>query len=113
KNGIIKGNVDILDVQFGNLWTNIDKNYFFNEGINYGDTLEVTIHDDNRQLYKNVMSFGRSFADTQLGEPLLYINSLEKIGVALNQGSFADAYHIKTGIHSKISIRKAAKIVYS
>ncbi|MBU5594536.1 S-adenosyl-l-methionine hydroxide adenosyltransferase family protein [Amphibacillus sp. MSJ-3] len=110
---IIKGNIDILDVRFGNLWTNIDKNFFFNEGIKYGDTLEVAIFNENRQIYKNVMSFGKSFADTQVGEPLLYINSLEKIGVALNQGSFADAYHIKTGVQSKITIRKAAKIVYS
>lgn len=112
EDGIIKGNVDILDVQFGNLWTNINKDMFFDQGINYGDTLEVTIHNNSRQLYKNVMSFGRSFADTQLGEPLLYINSLEKIGVALNQGSFADAYHISTGAHSNISIRKATRSVY-
>lgn len=110
---LIKGNIDILDVRFGNLWTNIDKDYFFKEGIHYGDTLEVAILNENRQIYKNVMSFGKSFADTQVGEPLLYINSLEKIGVALNQGSFSDAYHIKTGVQSKISIRKAAKIVYS
>ncbi|BAM48496.1 SAM hydrolase/SAM-dependent halogenase family protein [Amphibacillus xylanus] len=113
ENRVIKGTIDILDVRFGNLWTNINKAYFEQEGIQYGDTLEVSIYDQNRQIYKNVMSFGKSFADTQVGEPLLYVNSLEKIGVALNQGSFADAYHIKTGLHSKIQIRKAAKIVYS
>ncbi|WP_440897410.1 SAM hydrolase/SAM-dependent halogenase family protein [Amphibacillus sp. Q70] len=112
EDSLIKGNIDILDVRFGNLWTNIDKDFFSKEGINYGDTLEVAIFNENRQIYRNVMSFGKSFTDTQVGEPLLYINSLEKIGVALNQGSFADAYHIKTGIQSKISIRKAAKIVY-
>ena len=110
---VINGNIDILDIRFGNLWTNINKDFFEQEGIKYGDTLEVTIYDQNRQIYKNVMSFGKSFADTRVGEPLLFINSLEKIGVALNQGSFADAYHIKTGLHSKIQIRKAAKIVYS
>ena len=109
---VISGNIDILDVRFGNLWTNINKDFFEQEGIKYGDTLEVTIYDQNRQIYKNVMSFGKSFADTLVGEPLLFINSLENIGVALNQGSFADAYHIKTGLHSKIQVRKAAKIVY-
>ncbi|SEO42832.1 hypothetical protein SAMN04488134_107114 [Amphibacillus marinus] len=110
--GLVTGTVDILDVRFGNLWTSVNKELFFKEGINYGDTLEVTIFDGQRQVYKNVMSFGKSFADTQVGEPLLYINSLEKIGVALNQGSFADAYHVKTGAQWKINLRKAAKIVY-
>lgn len=111
--GVIAGTIDILDIRFGNLWTSVPKNVFFDTGIGYGDTLEVTILDDTRQVYKNVMSFGRSFADTKVGEPLLYINSLERIGVALNQGSFADAYHVKTGTNWKIQLRKAAKIVYS
>ncbi|MFB1049873.1 S-adenosyl-l-methionine hydroxide adenosyltransferase family protein [Paraliobacillus sp. JSM ZJ581] len=111
--GVIAGTIDILDVRFGNLWTSVPKAVFFDIGIEYGDTLEVTILDDTRQVYKNVMSFGRSFADTKVGEPLLYINSLERIGVALNQGSFADAYHVKTGTNWKIHLRKAAKIVYS
>ena len=110
--GVIRGNIDILDSRFGNLWSNINKDFFDDEQIKYGDTLEVTIYDQNRQIYKNVMSFGKSFADTRVGEPLLFINSLEKIGVALNQGSFADAYQIKTGVNSKIQIRKAAKILY-
>ncbi|QGH36098.1 DNA-directed RNA polymerase subunit delta [Gracilibacillus salitolerans] len=111
--GIIEGTIDILDIRFGNLWTNIHKDYFQEASIDYGDTLEITILDDTRQVYKNVMSYGKSFADTQVGEPLLYINSLENIGVALNQGSFAKAYHIKTGEKWKIIVRKAPKIVYS
>ncbi|MDX8045519.1 S-adenosyl-l-methionine hydroxide adenosyltransferase family protein [Gracilibacillus sp. S3-1-1] len=113
EDGMITGNIDILDIRFGNLWTNISKEYFQNEEINYGDTLEVTILDGSRQVYKNVMSYGKSFADTRVGEPLLYINSLENIGVALNQGSFAQAYQIQTGEKWKLIVRKAPRIVYS
>ncbi|GAA4060812.1 S-adenosyl-l-methionine hydroxide adenosyltransferase family protein [Amphibacillus indicireducens] len=112
KDHIITGYIDILDVRFGNVWTNINKQFFEQEGIGYGDTLEVTIYNHSRQIYKNLISFGKSFADTRVGEPLLYINSLEKIGVALNQGSFADAYHIKTGFQSKIQLRKVEKSIY-
>src|SRR5699024_11430699 len=36
--------IDILDVRFGNVWTNIDRELFRDADINYGDTLEVTIH---------------------------------------------------------------------
>ncbi len=40
------------------------------------------------------MTFGRSFADLHIGEPLVYVNSLDNIGIAINQGSFADAYRV-------------------
>lgn len=112
-NGGVKGNIDILDVRFGNLWTNIDRELFKQLEIEYGDSFEVLIENDTRQVYKNIMTFGRSFADSHLGEPLLYVNSLDKIGVALNQGSFAKAYHVETGAKWKISIRKVPKINYN
>lgn len=109
EDGLILGNIDILDVRFGNLWTNIDRNLFIKADVNYGDLLEVTINNNGRQVYKNKMTFGRSFADSRLGEPLLYVNSVDKLGVAINQGSFANAYHISTGANWKITIQKVAK----
>lgn len=102
----IYGNIDILDVRFGNLWTNISRELFVEAGVTYGDSLEVTIANNTHQVYKNIMTFGHSFADSHLGEPLLYVNSLDNLGVAINQGSFARAYHIQTGAKWKIKIRK-------
>lgn len=111
EDGVV-GNIDILDVRFGNLWTNIDRETFQSLGVKYGDPLEVTIENNRRHIYKNIMKFGRSFADSRLGEPILFVNSLDKIGLAINQGSFAKAYHIETGANWKISIRKT-KILYN
>lgn len=111
-NGVISGTIDILDIRFGNLWTNIDRELFKQAGIHYGDFLEVTIKNNKHQVYKNIMTFGRSFADSHLGEPLLYVNSVNKLGVAINQGSFAKAYHIGTGANWHIFIRKVPKIIY-
>jgi S-adenosylmethionine hydrolase len=112
RDGVITGTIDTLDVRFGNLWTNIDSSLFRQLDVNYGDSFEVTIFNESRQHYKNIMTFGHSFADSHIGEPLLYINSLYKLGIAINQGSFAKAYHIDTGIKWNITIRKAPKIVY-
>ncbi|RKQ33864.1 SAM hydrolase/SAM-dependent halogenase family protein [Oceanobacillus halophilus] len=106
KEKVITGNIDILDVRFGNLWTNIERELFVETGVLYGDFLEVTIENNKRHLYKNMIKFVRSFADSRLGEALLFVNSLDKIGVAINQGSFAKAYHIETGDNWKISFRK-------
>lgn len=110
---VIQGRIDILDIRFGNLWTNIDRSLFKKFDVEYGDSFEVKIENDTRQVYKNIMTFGRTFADIHLGEPLLFVNSLDKIGVAINQGSFADAYHIKSGPNWKISIRKVPRIIYN
>ena len=103
--GVI-GTIDILDVRFGNLWTNISRETFKQLGVKYGDVLEVTIANNHRLIYKNIMKFGRSFADSRLGEPIIFVNSLDNIGLAINQGSFAKAYRIETGANWKITIRK-------
>lgn len=39
ENGIIKGNIPILDIQYGNIWTNVDNSIFSKLDIHYGDTL--------------------------------------------------------------------------
>lgn len=113
ENGIVSGNIDILDVRFGNLWTNISRDLLNRANVTYGDLLEVTIHNQRQQIYRNVMTFGKSFADSRLGEPLLYVNSVDKLGVAINQGSFAHAYQIGTGVGWTITICKARKNLFS
>ena len=52
------------------------------------------------------MKFVGSFADVNIGEPLVYINSLVNIGVAVNQNSFSKLYHIGTGNDWRIEITK-------
>jgi S-adenosylmethionine hydrolase len=109
---IITGTIDVLDVRFGSLWTNIDKNLFKELGIDYGRRVEIAIQNDTREVYRNIMKYTRSFADVNIGEPLVYMNSLNNLAVAINQGSFSKAYNISTGSNWKISIRKAPKIIY-
>lgn len=108
----ITGTIDVLDVRFGSLWTNISRDLFAQLGIQHGGRVEVTISNDTRTLYKNIMVYAKSFADVNVGEPLLYINSLDCVAVAINQGSFSKAYNIGTGITWRITLRKAPRIVY-
>ncbi len=109
---VITGTVDIIDRPFGNLWTNISREQFKEIAKQHGDSFEVAITTDGRTIYNNLMTFGRSFADLHIGEPLVYVNSLDNIGIAINQGSFADAYRIGTGTNWEVTIRKAPRIVY-
>jgi Uncharacterized conserved protein len=102
----VVGMIDVLDVRFGNLWSNIDHNLFHQLDVTHGDRLEVSIRNDTRNVYKNKVTFARSFAAVAIGEPVIYINSLENAGVAINQGSFAKAYNIGTGSNWHIAFKK-------
>ena len=98
------GTIDVLDVRFGSLWTNIPRTLFLQTGIQYGDRVSITIENDTRTVYRNIILFARSFADVYVGEALSYVNSLDCVAVAINQGSFARAYNIGTGNSWRIRI---------
>ena len=102
----IRGTIDILDVRFGNLWTNIPKEDFENLGIKYGDTVELTINHDSRKVYSSTVKYVKSFSEVNTGATLLYVNSLHKIGVAINQGSFSKAHQVDSGYQWKVEFKK-------
>ena len=106
------GTIDVLDVRFGSLWTNISRQLSARLGVDYGRRVEVTIENGTRVLYKNFLTYARSFADVYVGEALVYVNSLECMAVAINQGSFAAAYGIGTGVNWTIALRRAPRLVY-
>lgn len=108
----VRGTIDVLDVRFGSLWTNISRELFKKLGIDHGGRVEISIENGTRTLYKNILVYAKSFADVFVGEPLVYVNSLDCMAVAINQGSFARAYNIGTGTSWRITIRKAPRLVY-
>ena len=106
------GTIDVLDVRFGSLWTNISRETFRKLGVEYGSRVEIVIENETRILYKNILVFAESFAKVSVGEALVYINSLDNIAVAINQGSFARAYSIGTGTNWRITVRRAPRVIY-
>lgn len=95
--GKVEGTIDVLDIRFGSLWTNIPSEMFKKLGIQIGQRAELTITNGTRTIYRNTMVYAQSFAGVYVGEPLIYVNSLDCMAVAINQGSFAKAYNIGTG----------------
>ena len=112
ENGSVYGTIDVLDVRFGSLWTNIPRSLFEQLGVPFGSHVEIRIENGTRTVYKNILVYAKSFADVYVGEPLVYANSLDCMAVAINQGSFARAYNIGTGNAWKIRIRKAPRVIY-
>ncbi|HEM4432539.1 TPA: S-adenosyl-l-methionine hydroxide adenosyltransferase family protein [Streptococcus suis] len=102
----VKGALDILDVRFGSLWTSITREEFYTLQPQFEDRFEVTIYNNDMLVYQNQVTYGKSFADVRIGQPLIYINSLYRVGVAINQGSFAKAYNVGVGQNWHIEIKR-------
>ena len=105
-NDFVSGAIDILDVRFGSLWTSITREEFYTLSPEFGNRFEVTIYNNDMLVYQNQVTYGKSFADVRIGQPILYINSL---GLAINQGSFAKAYNVGVGAQWSIEIKRIEK----
>lgn len=108
-NDFVSGAIDILDVRFGSLWTSIRREEFYTLSPEFGDRFEVTIYNNDMLVYQNQVTYGKSFVDVRIGQPILYINSLYRVGLAINQGSFAKAYNVGVGAQWSIEIKRIEK----
>ncbi|MFP6297554.1 S-adenosyl-l-methionine hydroxide adenosyltransferase family protein [Helicobacter pylori] len=107
--GEVKGNIPILDIQYGNVWSNISDKLLNQAKIKLNDTLCVTIFKGSKKKYEGKMPYVASFGGVLKGQPLVYLNSLLNVSVALNRGNFAQKYQIKSGADWNIDIKKCAK----
>jgi len=106
-NGILKGNIPILDVQYGNVWTNIDAELVAQFKVVTGDLLQVEITQNGKSVYQSQVLYTNTFAGVKEGEPLAYLNSLLNLSLAINQGNFATTHGIGTGPDWTIVVRRA------
>ncbi|MCQ2871352.1 SAM hydrolase/SAM-dependent halogenase family protein [Helicobacter pylori] len=107
--GEVKGNIPILDIQYGNVWSNISDKLLNQAKIKLNDTLCVTIFKGSKKQYEGKMPYVASFGGVLKGQPLVYLNSLLNVSVALNRDNFAQKYQIKSGADWNIDIKKCDK----
>jgi S-adenosylmethionine hydrolase len=104
--GVIKGAIPVLDVQYGNVWTNIPAELFKQLGVSYGNILQVRVLHDGKEVYRGEMPYEETFGSVGVGKPLAYLNSLMQLAFALNQGNFAAVYSISSGGDWAVEVRK-------
>jgi S-adenosylmethionine hydrolase len=85
----ITGEVIGLDDPFGSLITDILGDDFKKLGYVYGD--KVTLKIDQKDY---TFPFQKTFGDVQVGQPLVYIDSRGRVGIAVNQRDFSKEYKI-------------------
>ncbi|MEO8405292.1 MAG: S-adenosyl-l-methionine hydroxide adenosyltransferase family protein [Chitinophagaceae bacterium] len=103
---VIKGNIPVLDIQYGNVWTNIGADLFNQLHLKIGDTLQVSIFHNAKKVYQGKMPYAETFGEVAKGKPLAYLNSLLQVSFALNQASFANVNRISSGSEWSVEIKK-------
>ena len=106
KNNIISGYIPILDTHYGNVWTNISAELFDILDLHYGESVNIKIHKDMEILFHEKVVYGKSFSGVKIGDPIIYVNDILNMGIAINQGDMADKYKIKASPEMLIEIFK-------
>ena len=85
----ISGDVIALDDPFGSLITDIQGTDFKTLGYNLGD--KVTVQLDKKPF---TLPYHKTFMDVPVGEPLLYVDSRGRVGLAINERNFSQVHKI-------------------
>lgn len=102
----VTGVIPVLDAQFGNVWTNIPKSLFDELKIRLGENLRVRIRRDEKLVAELVAPYRRTFGEVPEGQPLVYLDSLLELAVAINLGNFAKRYGVGSGPEWTIDIAR-------
>lgn len=111
---VLKGNIPVLDIQYGNIWTNINHELLEQAGIQKDEFVCVEISEkqvdgSRKNLYSGRMPYKSSFGDVEVGKPLMYLNSLLNVSFALNMDNFAETYKIRSGAEWSANVKSCEK----
>jgi len=102
----ISGNIPILDAHYGNIWTNISIDLFDKLKLKIDEMVWVKIKSNDQELFLKRVKYASSFGGVDVGEPVIYINDILNIGLAINQENMAEKYNINPGPGTVIEIWK-------
>ncbi|MFN8345524.1 MAG: SAM-dependent chlorinase/fluorinase [Spirosomataceae bacterium] len=102
----LAGAIPILDVQYGNVWTNISADLFKKLNVSAGQKVKVTIWENEKTVFQGEVPFAHTFGEVPEGMVMGYFNSLMNFSLAINRGDFSAKYGIKSGPGWKIKVEK-------
>src|SRR3989441_4299015 len=86
----IAGDIIAIDDPFGSLVTDIPGDEFKKLGYNLGEKLRVEI---NKKTV--ILPYVKTFMDVPVGDVLLFIDSRDRVSIAINQGNYSKKFNIK------------------
>ena len=106
ENNVLKGTIAILDIQYGNIWTNIPSDLLKQLNVAVGDKLSVTVFHGKQKVYSGIMPYCTTFGAVAEGKPLLYLNSLLQVSFALNMRNFSETHKVYNGSDWMVEVKK-------
>jgi S-adenosylmethionine hydrolase len=97
ENGKVKGTIPILDIQYGNVWTDIDKKLFSQLGIKTGEDIKVQVFNGKDKVYEGNVRYVNTFGEVGEGSDVGYFNSLLNFSLGINMASFSEKYKVYSG----------------
>ena len=85
----IAGDVIGLDDPFGSLITDIPGDEFKKLAYRFGDKVPLLL---NKKPF--TLPYAKTFMEVPVGEPLLYVDSRGRVGIAVNQGNYSRQFDI-------------------
>lgn len=102
----LSGAIPFLDIQYGHVWTNIPDTMLAELNPAFGDNFSVTVLQGEKEVYRGIIPYVRTFEDVPEGAPLIYINSLLNVAFGLNYENFAKRYGVSFGGDWSVVIEK-------
>jgi len=109
KGEVLEGGVAQLDFQYGNVWTNIPDALFEGLAPRAGERFRVTLLKSGAVKYSAEMPFVKTFGEVPAGSPLLYLNSLLNVSLALNQGNFSQKHEVMAGGEWTVRLERVSR----
>ena len=106
--GVVVGSITHIERPFGNVVTNIPKSLVDALGLSPQDNAAVFVEISRagRPVFQQRIPYAQSFGYVDQGAPLLYSDSLQTIGLAVNSGNFAQQYKVQAGADWTIRLTK-------
>ncbi len=104
------GSIAHIEMPFGNVVTNIPKSLVDELGHlpEDGATVTVEIAHAGRPVFEQRIAYVPSFGYVDQGAPLLYSDSLQTIGLAVNSGNFARQFRVAAGADWTIRVARSS-----
>lgn len=99
----IEGVVEIIDPNFGNLWSNVPINWL--EQWQSKQVQVTVINQEQETIFNESIPLNLTFGEVAKGQLTIYQNEYGNAAIAVNQGSLINQYAIEYGPHVKIIFR--------
>lgn len=103
---VVRGAVAVLDLPYGNVWTNIPHTMLEKFNLRAGDSVDVSIVQNGRQMFNGLVPYVSTFGAVPPGRAVAYVNSLMNFSLAINQGNFADSFGVRSDNGFAVAVRR-------